>query len=75
MQHLCILERFHSKPILVHMPENVTAVVGGNATMTCKILSDLNAFITWVKQVNVSDPNYYDDKQVHVFLVNNNFSN
>lgn len=73
MQPLCILERFHTKPILVQKPENVTAAVGGNASMTCKIFSDLHAYINWVKQVNTSDLIYYDDSQVPSFHVNNFF--
>lgn len=37
------------KPILTKPLTNITAVVGTNVSMECKVLSDLSMFIQWVK--------------------------
>lgn len=61
------LERYHSKPIMTESPSNMTVVVGDNATLTCTVLSDLNAMQYWVKSVNTSDNSSYlpERKQVY----------
>lgn len=68
------VERFHTKPILTLSPSNKTAVIGENVTMRCGFLSDLNALVYWVKQRNISDPNYdVDNQKVHRTMFPNVF--
>lgn len=37
------------KPILTKPLTNITAVVGTNVSMECKVLSDLSMYIQWFK--------------------------
>ncbi|XP_050314293.1 fibroblast growth factor receptor homolog 1-like isoform X2 [Anthonomus grandis grandis] len=44
-----VVERYHNKPILTKSPDNVTALVGSNASFTCQFLSDLHPHVEWFK--------------------------
>ncbi|KXJ72033.1 hypothetical protein RP20_CCG019119 [Aedes albopictus] len=44
-----VKDRVNHKPILTKPLTNITAVVGTNVSMECKVLSDLSMFIQWVK--------------------------
>lgn len=65
-QNYVFVERYHNKPILTLEASNTTAVVGGNATLRCGFLSDLNPYVYWLKG-NMSDPSTTptEDKKVH----------
>lgn len=70
LSNYVFVERYHAKPILTLPASNTTAVVGKNATMRCTFLSDLNAWVYWVKQSNMSNPSYSaDDQKVHIPIV------
>lgn len=69
-ENYVFVERYHNKPILTLEASNTTAVVGGNATMRCGFVSDLNPYVYWLKG-NMSDPptTPAEDKKVHTDCV------
>ncbi|XP_065089880.1 fibroblast growth factor receptor homolog 1-like isoform X2 [Ochlerotatus camptorhynchus] len=44
-----VKDRVNHKPIITKPLANITAVVGTNVSMECKVLSDLSKFIQWLK--------------------------
>lgn len=61
-----LLERYHSRPIIVEKAQNITVALGSSTNFTCKFLSDLNPNIFWVQGKGL------DGKivKVHVNVVN-----
>lgn len=41
-------DRVNHKPIIENKPQNQTLTIGTNATLKCKVLSDLHLHIQWV---------------------------
>ncbi|KAK9751785.1 Immunoglobulin I-set domain [Popillia japonica] len=47
--NLNVIERYHSRPIIVEKAQNITVALGSSTNFTCKFLSDLNPNIFWVQ--------------------------
>ncbi|XP_006003689.1 fibroblast growth factor receptor 2 isoform X1 [Latimeria chalumnae] len=57
--HLDVVERSPHRPILqAGLPANVTTIVGGNAKFECKVYSDAQPHIQWLKHVEKNGSSY-----------------
>ncbi|XP_075072415.1 fibroblast growth factor receptor 2 isoform X9 [Mixophyes fleayi] len=59
---LDVIERSSHRPILqAGLPANTTAVVGGHAEFVCKVYSDAQPHIRWVRYIEKNGSRYADD--------------
>uniref|UniRef100_A0A672RY12 Fibroblast growth factor receptor 4 n=1 Tax=Sinocyclocheilus grahami TaxID=75366 RepID=A0A672RY12_SINGR len=59
---LDVLERSPHRPILqAGLPKNTTAVVGGDAQFLCKVYSDAQPHIQWLKHIEMNGSRYGPD--------------
>uniref|UniRef100_A0A8C1B8R3 Fibroblast growth factor receptor n=1 Tax=Cyprinus carpio carpio TaxID=630221 RepID=A0A8C1B8R3_CYPCA len=59
---LDVLERSPHRPILqAGLPKNITAVVGGDAQFLCKVYSDAQPHIQWLKHIEMNGSRYGPD--------------
>ncbi|NWI34400.1 FGFR3 factor, partial [Sula dactylatra] len=57
--HLEVLERLPHRPILqAGLPANQTVVVGSNVEFQCKVYSDAQTRIQWLKHMEVNSSKY-----------------
>uniref|UniRef100_A0A4W3H7L6 Fibroblast growth factor receptor n=2 Tax=Callorhinchus milii TaxID=7868 RepID=A0A4W3H7L6_CALMI len=62
-----VLERSPHRPILqVGLPANKTAVLGSNVEFYCKVFSDAQPHIQWLKHVEVNGSRYGPDETPYV---------
>ncbi|XP_005048759.1 PREDICTED: fibroblast growth factor receptor 2 isoform X7 [Ficedula albicollis] len=60
--HLDVVERSPHRPILqAGLPANASAVVGGDAEFVCKVYSDAQPHIQWIKHVERNGSKYGPD--------------
>ncbi|XP_062352750.1 fibroblast growth factor receptor 2 isoform X3 [Cinclus cinclus] len=60
--HLDVVERSPHRPILqAGLPANASAVVGGDAEFVCKVYSDAQPHIQWIKHVEKNGSKYGPD--------------
>ncbi|XP_078247287.1 fibroblast growth factor receptor 2 isoform X5 [Pogona vitticeps] len=60
--HLDVVERSPHRPILqAGLPANTSAVVGGDAEFVCKVYSDAQPHIQWIKHVERNGSKYGPD--------------
>ncbi|XP_075468178.1 fibroblast growth factor receptor 2 isoform X3 [Ascaphus truei] len=57
--HLDVIERSSHRPILqAGLPANATAVVGGDAEFVCKVYSDAQPHIRWIRYIEKNGSRY-----------------
>uniref|UniRef100_A0A8C1X9H1 Fibroblast growth factor receptor 4 n=1 Tax=Cyprinus carpio TaxID=7962 RepID=A0A8C1X9H1_CYPCA len=67
---LDVLERSPHRPILqAGLPKNTTAVVGGDAQFLCKVYSDAQPHIQWLKHIEMNGSRYGPDGIPYVKIV------
>uniref|UniRef100_A0A671RUK3 Fibroblast growth factor receptor n=1 Tax=Sinocyclocheilus anshuiensis TaxID=1608454 RepID=A0A671RUK3_9TELE len=67
---LDVLERSPHRPILqAGLPKNTTAVVGGDAQFLCKVYSDAQPHIQWLKHIEMNGSRYGHDGIPYVKIV------
>ncbi|KTG44199.1 hypothetical protein cypCar_00005869, partial [Cyprinus carpio] len=67
---LDVLERSPHRPILqAGLPKNITAVVGGDAQFLCKVYSDAQPHIQWLKHIEMNGSRYGPDGIPYVKIV------
>ncbi|TRY57851.1 hypothetical protein DNTS_017650 [Danionella cerebrum] len=67
---LDVLERSPHRPILqAGLPKNITAVVGGDAQFLCKVYSDAQPHIQWLKHIDINGSRYGPDGIPYVKIV------
>ncbi|XP_051955369.1 fibroblast growth factor receptor 4-like isoform X2 [Xyrauchen texanus] len=67
---LDVLERSPHRPILqAGLPKNATAVVGGDAQFLCKVYSDAQPHIQWLKHIEMNSSRYGPDGIPYVKIV------
>lgn len=63
-------ERSPHRPILqAGLPKNITAVVGGDAQFLCKVYSDAQPHIQWLKHIEMNGSRYGPDGIPYVKIV------
>ncbi|XP_053560199.1 fibroblast growth factor receptor 3 isoform X4 [Bombina bombina] len=69
---LDVLERSSHRPILqAGLPANQTVVVGSNVEFHCKVYSDAQPHIQWLKHVEVNGSKYGPDGDPYVTILQN----
>ncbi|XP_056303173.1 fibroblast growth factor receptor 4 isoform X1 [Danio aesculapii] len=67
---LDVLERSPHRPILqAGLPKNTTAIVGGDAQFLCKVYSDAQPHIQWLKHIEMNGSRYGPDGIPYVKIV------
>uniref|UniRef100_A0AAR2L077 Fibroblast growth factor receptor n=1 Tax=Pygocentrus nattereri TaxID=42514 RepID=A0AAR2L077_PYGNA len=67
---LDVLERSPHRPILqAGLPTNTTAIVGGDAQFLCKVYSDAQPHIQWLKHIELNGSRYGPDGTPYVKVV------
>ncbi|XP_060747434.1 fibroblast growth factor receptor 4 isoform X1 [Tachysurus vachellii] len=67
---LDVLERSPHRPILqAGLPTNITAVVGGDVQFQCKVYSDAQPHIQWLKHIEMNGSRYGPDGIPYVKVV------
>ncbi|KAI7795993.1 fibroblast growth factor receptor 4 isoform X1 [Triplophysa rosa] len=67
---LDVLERSPHRPILqAGLPKNITAVVGGDVQFLCKVYSDAQPHIQWLKHIEMNGSRYGPDGIPYVKIV------
>ncbi|XP_043911999.1 fibroblast growth factor receptor 2 isoform X3 [Protopterus annectens] len=68
--HLDVVERSPHRPILqAGLPSNTTVTVGGDAEFLCKVYSDAQPHIQWLKHVERNGSKYKEDGTPHFQIV------
>lgn len=67
---LCLTERFPHRPILhAGLPENQTATLGSDVEFHCKVYSDAQPHIQWLKHVEVNGSKIGPDGKPYVTVL------
>lgn len=70
ISNFSISERSPHRPILqAGLPTNTTAVVGGDAQFHCKVYSDAQPHIQWLKHIEMNGSRYGPDGIPYVKVV------
>jgi len=65
----CFAAVYPHKPIIFERPRNTTAEAGKKVVFECRVLSDLQPYIQWVKHYTVNESYYNDNGDPYVNVV------